>query len=254
MAAAAAPTVARIAHALHRGGHLPSSTSAWRRQLGMDAVGFLMMAHMVAPEELVEQAQADGGLRRRLRLRRRLGRRACCPATCGARVAALREALRTSEVGFHAPQQPGAGRRQHARGDRGRRDPDRRLACAAWARAPATRPLEVLAAVLDTLGLQTTGVDLYKHDGRRRGRRAADHAARRRSSTARRSSSATAGVYSSFLLHAERAARAVRRDAARHPAASWAAARIVGGQEDMIVDVAVELARKQGKGPRRPGA
>jgi len=52
-----------------------------------------------------------------------------------------------------------------------------------------------------------------------------------------------AGVYGSFLLHAERAAE--RYDV---PVAEilleLGQRQVVGGQEDMIIDVALELARK----------
>ncbi len=44
------------------------------RKLGLDTVGFLMMAHMIGPEELAAQAQAHGELRRQLHLLHRLGR------------------------------------------------------------------------------------------------------------------------------------------------------------------------------------
>ena len=79
-------------------------------------------------------------------------------------------------------------------------------------------------------------------DGRRRGRRRAAHAAGADHRPHRADASATPASTRSFLLHAERAGakfgvepRAVLIELGRR--------RIVGGQEDMIIDVAAELAR-----------
>ncbi len=53
-----------------------------------------------------------------------------------------------------------------------------------------------------------------------------------------------AGVYSSFLLHAQRAARMFGLDA-RDILIELGRRKVVGGQEDMIVDVAAEMARQK---------
>jgi len=53
-----------------------------------------------------------------------------------------------------------------------------------------------------------------------------------------------AGVYSTFLLHAYRAAERFQVDA-RDILIELGRRKVVGGQEDMIVDVAVELSRRE---------
>ncbi|HEY2988683.1 MAG TPA: 4-hydroxy-2-oxovalerate aldolase, partial [Candidatus Binatia bacterium] len=53
-----------------------------------------------------------------------------------------------------------------------------------------------------------------------------------------------AGVYSSFLLHADKAAQQFGVDA-RDILVELGRRNVVGGQEDMIVEVAMMLAEKQ---------
>jgi 4-hydroxy 2-oxovalerate aldolase len=57
------------------------------------------------------------------------------------------------------------------------------------------------------------------------------------------------GVYSSFLLHARRASERFGVDT-RDILAELGARKVVGGQEDMILDVAVELAARTGRRAR----
>jgi hypothetical protein len=53
-----------------------------------------------------------------------------------------------------------------------------------------------------------------------------------------------AGVYSTFLLHAQRAAKKYRLDP-RDILVELGRRRAVGGQEDLILDVAAEMAEQR---------
>ncbi len=115
----------------------------------MRAVGFLMMAHMIEPGGAARAGRHDGGLRRRQRLRRRLRRRDGARRACGRGSRRCEEALeRGTAVGFHAHNNLALAIGNCARRGRGGRDAGRRLHLRASAPAPATRQTEVLAAVL----------------------------------------------------------------------------------------------------------
>jgi 4-hydroxy-2-oxovalerate/4-hydroxy-2-oxohexanoate aldolase len=103
-------------------------------------------------------------------------------------------------------------------------------------------PLEVFAAVTEKRGIHT-GLDLYQAMD------AADDIVRpkmhRPIQVDRLSlTMGYAGVYSSFLLHAFKAAEQFKVDP-RDVLVELGKRKVVGGQEDMIVDVAVELEQKQ---------
>src|SRR6266498_1565060 len=106
-------------------------------------------------------------------------------------------------------------------------------------------PTEVLAATFDRLGIET-GIDVPGVLA------AADEVLRPvipRIPVADRSAivQGYAGVYSSFLLHAERAAR--RYGVPAHEILQRVGeAGYVGGQEDMIIDIAIQLATERSPG------
>ncbi|HXF71721.1 MAG TPA: 4-hydroxy-2-oxovalerate aldolase [Actinomycetota bacterium] len=207
------------------------------KDLGMEAVGFLMMAHMIEPAALAGQARImeDAGAD-------------CVYVTdsagamtvpdARARVAALREAL-SCEVGFHAHNNLSlAVANSLAAIEEGATQIDGCL-CGLGAGA-GNCPSEILVAVCDKLGVPT-GVDaLALMD-------AAEEVVRPfmpRPQVIDRAGLLLgyAGVYSSFLLHAERAAQRFGVDA-KDILIELGRRKVVGGQEDMIVDVAVELSR-----------
>lgn len=210
------------------------------RRLDMEAVGFLMMAHMIEPGQLLEQA----------RIMEAAG--ADCVYvvdSAGAmtvddarlRVRALKDGLKPgTQVGIHAHNNLAlAVANSMAALDEGADQVD---GCSRGLGAGAGNcPTEVLVAVSDRLGWET-GVDPLRIMDV-----AEDVVApiMPRPQTIDRASLTLgyAGVYSSFLLHAERAAERFGVDA-REILLELGRRRVVGGQEDMIVDVALELSRR----------
>jgi 4-hydroxy 2-oxovalerate aldolase len=213
------------------------------KDLGMRVVGFLMMAHMAPPTKLAEQA----------RLMESYG--ADCVYvvdSAGAmvtpeareRVRALRQALRC-DVGFHAHNNLSlAVANSLAAIEEGATHIDAST-CGLGAGAGNTQT-EVLAAVLTRLGYET-GVELSRLMD------VAEELVKPimlRPQIIDRDSLTIgyAGVYSTFLLHAKRAAKQFGVDS-RALLAELGRRKMVGGQEDMIIDVAVEMA-----GARRQAA
>jgi 4-hydroxy 2-oxovalerate aldolase len=207
------------------------------RDLGMETVGFLMLAHRLDPAGMARQARimVDAGAQ-------------CVYVTDSAgalvlseaqsRVAALvAEIGDEAEVGFHGHQNLSLGVANSVLAvNAGARQIDGAL-CALGAGA-GNSPTEVLAATFDRLGI-STGVSV---DGVLA---AAEDVLRPliprlpwmdRSSVVQ----GYAGVYSSFLLHAQRAAE--RYGVPAHAILQKVGeAGYVGGQEDMIIDVALRL-------------
>jgi 4-hydroxy 2-oxovalerate aldolase len=210
------------------------------RALGMEAVGFLMMAHMASPADLLAQA----------RLMESYGAGcvyvvdsagAMTIPDARARVAELRAGLGTA-VGFHAHNNLSlAVANSLAAIEEGATQIDGCM-CGLGAGA-GNCPTEVLVAVADRIGLRT-GVDPLKAMD------VADDVVRpllQRPQVIDRSALLLgyAGVYSSFLLHAERAAERFAVDT-KSILIELGRRKVVGGQEDMIVDVAAELSRAGG--------
>ncbi|TDB94010.1 4-hydroxy-2-oxovalerate aldolase [Actinomadura sp. 7K534] len=207
------------------------------RDLGMETVGFLMMAHRVGPEELAKQARimVDGGAQ-------------CVYVVDSAgalvlgeaqeRISALvKEIGRDAQVGFHGHQNLSLGVANSVLAQQnGALQIDGAL-CALGAGA-GNSPTEVLVPTFERLGVPT-GVDVQGVMA------AADDVVKpflHRLPFADRGAitQGYAGVYSSFLLHAERAAE--RYEVPAHEILQKVGeAGYVGGQEDMIIDVALQL-------------
>ncbi|HWD03293.1 MAG TPA: 4-hydroxy-2-oxovalerate aldolase [Amycolatopsis sp.] len=208
------------------------------RDLGMETVGFLMMAHRVSPEVLAKQARTmvDAGCQVPY-----------CTDSAGALLmheararfeALVAEVGDEAWVGYHGHQNLSFGVANSVIAHEvGVRYLDGSL-CALGAGA-GNSPTEVLAAVFDRLGIET-GLDVGALLD------AAEDVVRpylpRWPKVDRNAVvQGWAGVYSSFLLHAETAAERYKvpaHDILRR----CGELGLVGGQEDMIIDVAIELA------------
>lgn len=209
------------------------------RELGMTAVGFLMMAHMLEPPALLEQArrmQSYGA--QVVYVTDSAG--ALTPDGVRARVGRLVEEL-DCQVGMHAHNNLQlAVANSLAAFEEGASWID---GCTRGLGAGAgNTPTEILVAVFDKLGIDT-GVDPF----------AVMDVAEEvvapimpRPQVVDRAALLLgyAGVYSSFLLHAERAAARFGVDIKRI-LVELGERGVVGGQEDMIVDVAAALARER---------
>ncbi|MBI2749012.1 MAG: 4-hydroxy-2-oxovalerate aldolase [Burkholderiales bacterium] len=214
---------------------------AMARRLGMDTVGFLMMAHMASPEMLVSQALLMEGYGANcIYVTDSAGY--MLPDDVKARLRAVRAALRPEiELGFHGHHNLAMGvANSIAAVEAGANRID--AAAAGLGAGAGNTPMEVLVAVCDRMGIET-GVDVFGIQDVAEDRVVPimDHMIRidRDSLTL-----GYAGVYSSFLLFAKRAEKKYGVPA-REILVELGRRGMVGGQEDMIEDTAITLAREK---------
>jgi 4-hydroxy-2-oxovalerate/4-hydroxy-2-oxohexanoate aldolase len=211
-------------------------------KMGLDTVGFLMMAHMLSAEKLLEQA----------RLMESFGANCIyCTDSAGymlpdevsEKIGLLRAELNPrTEVGFHGHHNMGmAIANSLAAIEAGAARIDGSVA--GLGAGAGNTPLEVFVAVLKRMGVDS-GVDLYAIMDV-----AEDLVVPMMDQPIRLDRDALtlgyAGVYSSFLLFAKRAEQKYGISA-RELLVELGRRGTVGGQEDMIEDLALTLSRARG--------
>nr|WP_067297373.1 4-hydroxy-2-oxovalerate aldolase [Marinobacterium profundum] len=211
-------------------------------KMEMDTVGFLMMAHMVSAEKVLEQAKLM------------VGYGANCiyctdsagymlPDDVTAKIGLLRAELPANiEIGFHGHHSLGLGiANSLAAIEAGASRIDGSVA--GLGAGAGNTPLEVLVAVLERMGVES-GIDLYRIMDV-----AEDRVVPLMDQPIRVDRDALtlgyAGVYSSFLLFAQRAEKKYGISA-RDILVELGRRGTVGGQEDMIEDLALTMAKQKG--------
>ena len=211
------------------------------RRLDLDTVGFLMMAHMNSAEGLVRQAllmESYGA--NCIYITDSAG--TMLPDDVKARVGAVRAALQPeTELGFHGHHNLAMGvANSLAAIECGANRID--AAAAGLGAGAGNTPMEVFVAVCDRMGI-STGVDLWKIQDV-----AEDLVVPMMDTPVRIDRDALtlgyAGVYGSFLLFAKRAEKTYGVPA-REILLELGRRKLVGGQEDMIEDTAMTMARER---------
>ena len=214
------------------------------RELEMDTVGFLMMAHMLEPREILEQAKLMEGYGANC---------IYCTDSAGymlpddvrARIGALREELKPeTELGFHGHHNMAMGiANSLAAMEAGANRIDGSVA--GLGAGAGNTPLEVFVAVLDRMGVHH-GIGVYDLMNV-----AEDVVVPLMDQQIRVDRDSLilgyAGVYSSFLLHAQRASKKYGVPSS-DILVELGRRKTIGGQEDMIEDVALDMVKQRDSG------